>query len=908
MVSLLLVSGLWTPVAFAALGVSTDKADYVAGETITVTVSSGLAGGIAMLQFNSPSAVVSWTAQDTYSPTGEYIYSFVIPKNWVVGTWTVYAKSETSTASTTFTITNVAPVADAGPDKSGSVGTVFSFSGAGSTDADGSIVGYAWNFGDLGTGTGVTVTHSYAAVGTYTVTLTVTDDDGATDTDTAVVTVTGVIPPPVNQKPVAMAGADRLLQIGEASTFDGSGSYDLDGVIMSYSWSFGDGQTASGAIVTHSYTLAGRYVATLTVTDDDGATGTDSVAVTVNAPPVADAGPDQTTTPNTSVSFDGSASKDVDGTITGYSWGFGDGATGTGVTTTHTYTAIGNYTVTLTVTDNTGATGSDTMTVRVLLTPNLPPVANAGSDREAHLKEALTFDGSASRDPDGTIAKYEWSFGDGGSAAGVTATHSYEDEGVYTVTLTVTDNRGAQARATVKVTVTNLKPVAKLGSDRHAFTGVTLEFSGSGSTDLDGSVASYAWTFGDGASATGAEASHSWASAGSYTVTLTVTDNKGATGSASVTVTVEDYPVPPKAQESERIASNVTDHVIDFTEKANTTIKMTTTKPVTVNVVVFPRNPYPLAVQPVNQLRKYVDVSVSNPDAVTFPMYMEMKYTDEEARGKIVQKFAVYYYKNGAWHKCRDTGVKPAEHVIWANLQRDEVSGTVFTVAEAPLPAAFELSGLFVSPAQVNTGAPVTISLTVKNTGELAGNYTAVLLLNGAQEATKTVSVAGGASVSVSFTVTKQAAGAYAVKVGSLTGSFTVSTPPKPAAFVFSDLKATPAEVKPGEEVTVTATVKNTGETTGVYLAELIIDASTRQVKDGTLDPGASATLTWKISSSVEGTHTLQLKDLQAGFKVVKPVTPPPPAPDYTMYIVAIVAVIIIVAVLYFLRMRKPAA
>ncbi|MFA5869660.1 MAG: PKD domain-containing protein, partial [Candidatus Bathyarchaeia archaeon] len=737
----LLMSGVFTPMIGAvSLVVATDKSSYSKGETMTVSVTGGTGSGIVQLQFNDPSGVKRWAAQDTFTVGGAFVYELKIPDGWSVGSWTVIAKDSTSdaTASRAFTITNVAPVADAGPDKSGSVGTVFSFSGAGSTDADGSIVGYAWNFGDLGTGTGVTVTHSYAAVGTYTVTLTVTDDDGATDTDTAVVTVTGVIPPPVNQRPVAMAGADRLLQIGEASTFDGSGSYDLDGVIMSYSWSFGDGQTASGAIVTHSYTLAGRYVSTLTVTDDDGATGTDSVAVTVNAPPVADAGVDQTTTPNTAVNFDGSASKDADGTITAYSWVFGDGASGTGVTTTHTYTALGNYSVTLTVTDNTGATGSDAMMVRVLAAPNQPPVANAGSAKSGHLGEVLTFDGSASRDPDGTIAKYEWEFGDGATAAGAIVTHAYEVEGVYSVRLTVTDNLGAQARATATATITNLPPVARLGGDRHVFTGFTLDFVGSSSSDADGSIAAYAWSFGDGASDSGASVSHTWAAAGSYTVTLTVTDNKGKTGSASVTVTVEDLPVTPKAVEEKQVEANATEQTLDFTEKAESKIRLNTTAPTKVTVIVFPRNPYPVSILPANTIAKYVDVSFSNIDAVKFPIYFEITYTDAEAAGKNPNKFAIYHYKDGAWVKARHTGVDKARKIIWALLDKDEVRGSTFTIAEAPLPPSFTVTELTLAPTQAKTGDSVTVTAKVKNSGELSGAYTADLYVNGAKVDSKT--------------------------------------------------------------------------------------------------------------------------------------------------------------------------
>lgn len=124
------------------------------------------------------------------------------------------------------------------------------------------------------------------------------------------------------------------------------------------------------------------------------------------------------------------------------------------------------------------------------------------------------------------------------------------------------------------------------------------------------------------------------------------------------------------------------------------------------------------------------------------------------------------------------------------------------------------------------------------------------------------------------------------VKVGDVTMGFKMVSAPTPPNIVYSDLQASPVEVKPGEEVTVTATAKNTGETTGIFLAELVIDDSTREVKNGSLTPGASTTFTWKIKSDVEGTHTLKLKDLQTTFKVVKPATPSTTS-NFTLWIAA---------------------
>jgi PKD repeat protein len=166
--------------------------------------------------------------------------------------------------------------------------------------------------------------------------------------------------------------------------------------------------------------------------------------------------------------------------------------------------------------------------------PNQPPVASF-----THSCTALTCSfTSTSSDPDGSIASYNWTFGDGTPAAtSQNPSHTYATGGTYTVTLTVTDNQGATNSRSQSVTVTkqNSAPVA---SFTHSCSGLTCSFT-STSSDSDGSISSYRWTFGDGTpAATTQNASHAYAAAGTYTVTLTVTDNQGATNATSKSVTV----------------------------------------------------------------------------------------------------------------------------------------------------------------------------------------------------------------------------------------------------------------------------------------------------------------------------------------------------------------------------------
>ncbi len=161
------------------------------------------------------------------------------------------------------------------------VGDAVTFDASTSSDLDGSIVSYDWEFGDGSTGIGVNPDYSYSSTGTYTVTLTVTDDDGLTDTKTESVTVSeSDEPEPDVTSPVAVAGNDVNVKVGSTVTFVASASSDDVGIV-SYEWHFGDGTTGSGETLTHIYTAKGAYIVSLIVTDAAGNSDTDILIVTV---------------------------------------------------------------------------------------------------------------------------------------------------------------------------------------------------------------------------------------------------------------------------------------------------------------------------------------------------------------------------------------------------------------------------------------------------------------------------------------------------------------------------------------------------------------------------------------------------------------------------------------------------
>ncbi|HNU15957.1 MAG TPA: PKD domain-containing protein, partial [Chitinophagaceae bacterium] len=284
---------------------------------------------------------------------------------------------------------------------------------------------------------------------------------------------TNGIAPPANQPPVADAGIDQVIGLPvDTVTLDGSASSDPDGIIDNYLWRKISGPvpgviTSPFQAVTVINGLAqGTYLFELSVTDNSGSIDKDTMQVTVNpapnVPPVANAGIDQTLTlPTDSTTLDGSTSGDADGTITTYAWNKISGpAAGTitnpsSVTTSVTGLVLGVYQFELTVTDNNGATDKDTMQLTVNPAPNVPPVANAGIDQTLTLPtNNTTLDGSASTDPDGTIATYAWAKISGPVAgtltnpASVTTTVTALVQGTYLFELTVTDNNGATDKDT----------------------------------------------------------------------------------------------------------------------------------------------------------------------------------------------------------------------------------------------------------------------------------------------------------------------------------------------------------------------------------------------------------------------------------------------------------------------------
>ncbi|GAB6041775.1 hypothetical protein JCM17961_24500 [Endothiovibrio diazotrophicus] len=345
--------------------------------------------------------------------------------------------------------------------------------------------------------------------------------------------------------PTAVAGVTPLSGRAPLTvSLDGSASSDEDGSIASYAWHSSDGQDASGASAELVFQSGGEYTITLTVTDNDGATDSASQTITVGAAnqlPQAQftATPESGRAPLT-VALDAGQSSDPDGQIEGYLWSLSDGRTANGASTELTFTQAGQYGVTLTVTDNDGGTASATRTITVQSPYGAPEAVIEATPTSGTAPLVVSLDGSGSSAEEGAISAYQWLASDGQSASGSSATLTFDEAGSYTVTLTVTDERGAQGTASRQIAVReadNEEPVAVISATPAAGeTPLTVSVDGGASSDPDGHIVEYLWSTSDGQSAQGAESSFQFLSAGTYVVTLEVTDDGGASASASYTI------------------------------------------------------------------------------------------------------------------------------------------------------------------------------------------------------------------------------------------------------------------------------------------------------------------------------------------------------------------------------------
>ncbi|CAN0554410.1 unnamed protein product, partial [Laminaria digitata] len=313
--------------------------------------------------------------------------------------------------------------------------------------------------------------------------------------------------------------------------------------VVNYAWDFKDGNMSNESDPTHTFLTVGIYEVELVVYDQGGLSDTTTVTITVGQSPVANitANPESGDVP-LEVSFTGSSSTD-DGTIVNYAWDFKDGVTSTDPDPVHTFMTAGIYEVELTVTDDTGLTDSQSVTITVN-EPTLenPPVAIATANpTEGSAPLPVIFDASNSTD-NVEIVGYLWDFDNGTTSTEINPVTVFTMVGTYDVTLEVTDDEGQTDSTTITITVNepidNESPVAVATADvQSGDAPLEVSFTGSNSTD-DDEIVSYEWDFGNGDTSEVQDPQYTFSQVGMYTVTLTVTDAGGLADSETIEITV----------------------------------------------------------------------------------------------------------------------------------------------------------------------------------------------------------------------------------------------------------------------------------------------------------------------------------------------------------------------------------
>lgn len=460
------------------------------------------------------------TVKPTFLPDvgGDYVISLIVNDG--------NNASDPITVTVTVFIENSVPVANAGVDQNVATGTLVTLDGSTSSDADGDNLSFSWSFISLPEGSTAQLSNLSAAKptfipdldGDYVFRLVV--NDGTTQSTPSTVTVTAST---ANSAPVANAGSNQNIATGAVVTLDGSASSDADGDLLSFTWSFvsvPDGSQATLSDVnavkpTFTPDVDGDYVVRLVVYD--GSVESTAVTITItsatqNSAPMAHAGADQNVTTGTLVTLDGSASSDADGDLLSFTWSFISKPDGSQVTLSDTNAAKpnfipdmdGDYVIRLVVHDGLASSNPDTVTITAA-TVNSAPVAHAGADQNVTTGTLVTLDGSASSDADGDLLSFTWaivSVPDGSQATlfdatAATPTFTPDVDGDYVVRLVVNDGELFSSADTVIITAAtaNSAPIAHAGSDQRIARNSMVTLDGSESSDSDGDLLSYAWSF-----------------------------------------------------------------------------------------------------------------------------------------------------------------------------------------------------------------------------------------------------------------------------------------------------------------------------------------------------------------------------------------------------------------------------
>ncbi len=513
-------------------------------------------------------------------------------------------------ASLTWTFNSAAdiPTANAGPNQTAAVGSTVTLNGTGSTDPQGLPLTYLWSIVSAPANNTSTITNPTASMptlkidveGNYVLQLIVNNGSYSSSPSTVTISTT-------HTAPTANAGPNQTGAVGTTIQLDGSGSVDPDGNPLTYAWtliSLPSGSTAtlsSATAVKPTFTLDkfGTYIAQLIVSDAYLSSTPGTVTITTtHTPPIANAGVNQSVTVGSTVTLNGSQSKDIDGFPLTYSWSLisiptGSAATLAGATTvspTFVLDVAGTYVAQLIVNDGYNSSVPATVTISTSL---LPPVANAGSAQTVPINSLVQLNGSGSTDPNHLALTYLWSFlsvpaGSTSILSSTTAinpTFTAQKEGTYVVQLIVNNGTFSSTPSTVAIDVPVPTPVANAGPNQTVAVGSTVNLTGLASSDPAGNPLTYAWSFvsfpGTAPTlnnATSATPSFVAATAGTYVVQLIVNNGTNSSTPSTVQITAAapsaTVSVPSLTFSNQAINTSSAPQTVTFTNTGTVPITM----------------------------------------------------------------------------------------------------------------------------------------------------------------------------------------------------------------------------------------------------------------------------------------------------------------------------------------------
>ncbi len=497
------------------------------GDTLSWAVTATDAGSADTLSY-------SWDFADGGTATGASVtHTYTDQGSYALEVVACDDEGACTTEDRTITVANVAPTAALTGDTSGAEGAALSWSCATSDPGADDVVSVSWDFGDGQTGAGSAASHTFADDGSYVVTCIATDDYGDTGSDAVTVLVANEAPT-ITSTTVPASGTE-----GETLDFEVVVTDPGTGDSLSVSWDFGDGAIATGTSASHSFDDDGSYTVTVTVCDDSSDCDTSSSVVAIgNADPVVDSVSVAASADEAEAVVLSAVATDAGDDTLVYTWDFGDGDTDIGDSVSHAWADQGTYAITLTVTDGDG--GSDAASSVIDIANVAPSIDSLGCGEGAE-GEALQFDVFASDvGVDDTLA-VSWDFGDGGSATGDSAEHTYGDDGSYTITVTVDDGDDTTVEDCA-IAVSNAAPV--LSGTPAASVVEATDYSFTVGLDDPGSLDTHTFsaTLPDGASFDAASQTVSWVPGwtdlGVHDLSLEVIDDDGASDSMSWQVEV----------------------------------------------------------------------------------------------------------------------------------------------------------------------------------------------------------------------------------------------------------------------------------------------------------------------------------------------------------------------------------